>query len=40
MNSFKNNLVDNIETKDINKLLIKSCVNLISIENIHWQEVA
>ncbi len=33
-------IVDEINTSDINKLLVKTAVNLISIENIHWQFIA
>lgn len=33
-------LMENIATKDITKLLIKAVINLISIENTHWQLVA
>jgi ribonucleoside-diphosphate reductase alpha chain len=40
MNEFKRNIVDEIKTSDINKLLIKACIDLVSVENIHWQEVA
>ena len=38
--AFKKNIVDEIKTSDINKLLIKTCIDLVSVENIHWQEVA
>lgn len=37
---FKRNIVDEIKTSDINKLLIKACIDLVSVENIYWQEVA
>ncbi len=37
---FKKNIVDEIKTSDINKLLIKACIDLVSVENIFWQEVA
>jgi ribonucleoside-diphosphate reductase alpha chain len=33
-------LMENISTKDITKLLIKAAINLISIQNTHWQLVA
>jgi ribonucleoside-diphosphate reductase alpha chain len=38
--AFKKNLVENIRTRDIAKLLVKTCLDLISVENIAWQEVA
>lgn len=38
--SMKKYIVDEIKTVDINKLLVKSAVNLISIDNIHWQFIA
>jgi ribonucleoside-diphosphate reductase alpha chain len=40
MEAFKKNIVEDIKTSDINKLLIKTCVDLISVENVAWQEVA
>ncbi len=36
----KNYIVDDIKTDDINKLLVKTAVNLISIDNIDWQFIA
>jgi hypothetical protein len=36
----KKYIVDEITTKDITKMMIKSAIDLISIENIHWQSVA
>lgn len=38
--SLKNYIVDEINTSDINKLLVKAAVNLISMNNIHWQFIA
>jgi hypothetical protein len=38
--SLKRYIVDEIRTSDINKLLVKASVDLISIENIHWQFIA
>ena len=38
--AFKKNIVDNIPTSDINRLLVKTCLDLISVENIAWQELA
>lgn len=40
MEVFKKNLVEDIRTHDINKLLIKACIDLVSVENISWQNVA
>lgn len=40
MESFKKNLVDDIKTSDIEKLLVKTCVDLVTVENIHWQNIA
>lgn len=40
LETFKKNIVDEIKTSDINKLLIKTCIDLVSVENIHWQEIA
>ena len=40
LETFKKNLVNEIKTSDINKLLIKACIDLVSVENIFWQEVA
>ncbi len=38
--AFKKNIVDEIKTSDISKLLIKTCVDLVTVENIFWQNVA
>jgi ribonucleoside-diphosphate reductase alpha chain len=38
--SMKKYIVDEIKTSDINKLLVKSAVNLISMDNIHRQFIA
>lgn len=40
MEAFKKNIVEDIKTSDIIKLLIKTCIDLVSVENIAWQEVA
>jgi ribonucleoside-diphosphate reductase alpha chain len=40
MEAFKKNLVEDIKTSDINKLLTKTCVDLVSVENIAWEQVA
>jgi len=33
-------LMENISTEDITKLIIKAAINLISVENTHWQTIA
>lgn len=38
--AFKKNIVEDIKTKDIMKLLIKTCIDLVSVENTHWEHVA
>lgn len=38
--AFKKNLVDEIQTRDIGKLLVKTCIDLVTVENIAWQEIA
>ena len=40
MEAFKKNLVEEIKTSDINKLLTKTCIDLVSVENIAWEQVA
>ena len=40
MEAFKKNIVEDIKTSDINKLLVKTCIDLVSMENISWQEIA
>lgn len=40
MEAFKKNIVEDIKTSDINKLLVKTCIDLVSMENIAWQEIA
>ncbi|MFZ2299899.1 MAG: ribonucleoside-diphosphate reductase subunit alpha [Candidatus Moraniibacteriota bacterium] len=40
LEAFKKNIVDEIKTSDINKLLIKTCIDLVTVENIFWQNVA
>jgi len=40
VDTFKKNIVDELKTADINQLLVKTCIDLVSVENIHWQEVA
>jgi len=38
--AFKKNIVNEIKTSDISKLLIKTCIDLVTVENIAWQNVA
>ena len=38
--AFKNNIVEDIKTSDINKLLVKTCIDLVTVENISWQYIA
>ena len=38
--AFKKNIVDELKTADINQLLVKTCIDLVTVENIRWQEVA
>ncbi len=38
--AFKKNIVDEIKTADIAKLLVKTCIDLVTVENIAWQHVA
>ena len=40
LEAFKKNIVNEIRTADIGKLLIKTCVDLVTVENIFWQNVA
>ncbi len=40
LEAFKKNIVDEIKTSDISKLLVKTCIDLVTVENIHWQNVA
>ncbi|MFZ3032311.1 MAG: ribonucleoside-diphosphate reductase subunit alpha [Candidatus Moraniibacteriota bacterium] len=38
--AFKKNIVNEIKTSDISKLLVKTCVDLVTVENIFWQNIA
>lgn len=38
--AFKKNIVDDIKTSDIGKLLVKTCIDLVTVENIAWQQIA
>jgi ribonucleoside-diphosphate reductase alpha chain len=40
MEAFKKNLVEDIRTSDIMKLLTKTCIDLVTVENIGWEHVA
>lgn len=40
MEAFKKNLIEEIKTEDIEKLLVKTCIDLVTVENIAWQHVA
>jgi len=37
--AFKKNIVDEIKTADINRLLVKTCIDLVTVENILWQNI-
>jgi hypothetical protein len=37
---FEKYLIENIETRDITKMMIKSAIDLISTENTDWQYIA
>lgn len=40
MNAFKKNIVEDMKTSDITKLLVKTCIDLVSIENTKWERIA
>ncbi len=40
MEAFKKNLIEDIQTSDIEKLLVKTCIDLVTVENIAWQNIA
>lgn len=40
MEAFKKNIVEDMKTADIAKLLVKTCIDLVSVENISWEHVA
>ncbi len=40
MEAFKKNIVEDIKTSDINKLLVKTCIDLVTVENISWEHIA
>ncbi len=38
--AFKKNIVEDIKTSDINRLIVKTCIDLVTMENIKWQHIA
>ena len=40
MEAFKKNIVEDMKTSDIAKLLVKTCIDLVSVENIAWEHIA
>ena len=38
--AFKKNIVEDMKTSDITKLLVKTCIDLVSVENTLWEKVA
>ncbi len=40
VDAFRRNIVEDIHTKDIAKILVKACVDLVSIENTYWEKIA
>ena len=40
MEAFKKNIVEDMKTSDIAKLLVKTCIDLVTVENIHWEKIA
>ncbi len=40
MEAFKKNIVEDMKTSDIHRLLTKTCIDLVSVENIAWEHVA
>jgi ribonucleoside-diphosphate reductase alpha chain len=40
MEAFKKNIVEDMKTGDIAKLLVKTCIDLVSVENIAWEHIA
>lgn len=38
--AFKKNIVEDMKTSDIAKLLVKTCIDLVTVENIAWEHVA
>jgi ribonucleoside-diphosphate reductase alpha chain len=40
MEAFKKNIVEDMKTADIAKLLVKTCIDLVTVENIAWEHIA
>ncbi len=40
IDAFKKNIIEGIKTEDINKLMVKTCIDLVSVDNTAWQHVA
>lgn len=40
LQAFRKNIVEDIETKDINRMMIKTAIDLVTVENIGWQTIA
>ena len=40
MEAFKRNIVEDMKTSDIAKLLVKTCIDLVNVENIGWEHIA
>ena len=40
MEAFKKNIVEDMKTGDIAKLLVKTCIDLVTVENIAWEHIA
>lgn len=40
MEAFKKNIVEDMKTSDIAKLLVKTCIDLVTVENIAWEHIA
>jgi ribonucleoside-diphosphate reductase alpha chain len=38
--AFKKNIIEDMKTSDIAKLLVKTCIDLVTVENIAWEHVA
>ncbi len=40
LQAFEKNVVDEIKTSNINQLMVKACIDLVTVTNIAWQHVA
>ncbi len=40
MEAFKKNIVEDMKTSDIAKLIVKTCIDLVTVENIAWEHIA